>query len=129
MKIDRMDHIVLTVRDVTATCEFYQHVLGMEVGIFAGGTRKYLQCGKNRINLFEQGSEVEPKAAVTVPGAGDLCFIAETPLPEVIKHLESCGVPIELGPISRPGAMGLMESVYLRDPDNNLIELSNYVEL
>jgi catechol 2,3-dioxygenase-like lactoylglutathione lyase family enzyme len=128
MKIDRLDHLVLTVRDVTAACEFYQRVLGMEVGTFANGTRKFLKFGNQRINFFQHGSEVEPKAAESVPGSADLCFIAETPLQEVIKHLNECGVPIELGPIMRPGAMGQMESVYFRDPDRNLIEVSNYVE-
>lgn len=127
MKIDRLDHLVLTVRDVTATCHFYRQVLGMEVDTFANG-RMTLKFGKQRINLFQHGNEVEPKAAMSVPGSADLCFIAETPLTEVVRHLQQCGIAIEVGPILRAGAMGKLESVYFRDPDMNLLEVSNYVE-
>lgn len=128
MKIDRLDHLVLTVRDVAVTCEFYRRVLGMEVGTFANGTRMTLGFGKQRMNLFLYGSEVEPKAANSVPGSADLCFIAETPLNDVIQHLHECGVFIEEGPITRAGATGKIESVYFRDPDRNLLEVSNYLD-
>jgi catechol 2,3-dioxygenase-like lactoylglutathione lyase family enzyme len=124
VNIDRLDHLVLTVRDVAATCDFYQRVLGMEVVTFGNG-RKALQFGRQKINLHQHGREFEPKAASSVPGSADLCFITEMPLPEVIRHLRECGVSIEEGPVARTGAMGKIESVYFRDPDLNLLEVSN----
>jgi catechol 2,3-dioxygenase-like lactoylglutathione lyase family enzyme len=127
MNIDRLDHLVLTVRDVAATCDFYNKVLGMEVVTFGNG-RKALQFGRQKINLHQHGREFEPKAASPVPGSADLCLITETPLTEVIRHLRECGVSIEEGPVARTGAMGKIESVYFRDPDLNLLEVSNYVE-
>jgi catechol 2,3-dioxygenase-like lactoylglutathione lyase family enzyme len=123
--IDRLDHLVLTVRSISETCEFYRKVLGMEVVEFAGG-RKALRFGQSKINLHETGREVEPKAHRPTPGSGDLCFITRAPLTDVVKHLRSCGVEIEVGPIQRSGALGAIQSVYFRDPDLNLIEVSNY---
>ena len=125
MRIDRIDHFVLTVRDIQVTCEFYSRVLGMEVVTFGKG-RMALQFGPQKINLHESGKEFEPKALQPTPGAGDLCFVADLPLEEVITHVRSCGVDILEGPVGRTGALGPIESIYLRDPDGNLIEISNY---
>lgn len=125
MNIIRLDHLVLTVRDLSRTCLFYSEVLGMEVVTFGSG-RKALQFGQQKINLHQQGQEFEPKAAAPSPGSADLCFITETPLQQVMRHLEACGVDIEEGPVARTGAMGPIESVYFRDPDGNLLEVSNY---
>lgn len=124
MQIDRLDHFVLTVRDIRATCEFYANVLGMEVVTFAGG-RVALHFGKQKINLHEAGKEFEPKALRPTPGSADVCFIAETPLEQVIAHLNAHGVPIAEGPVERTGATGRIRSVYIRDPDGNLIEIAN----
>ncbi|RFC50233.1 MAG: Catechol 2,3-dioxygenase [Verrucomicrobia bacterium] len=125
MQILRLDHIVLTVTDIEATCRFYQQVLGMEVVMFAGG-RNALSFAQQKINLHQQGKEFEPKAYSPTPGSADICLIAATPLSEVIDHLRLCGVPILEGPIARTGAIGPITSVYFRDPDNNLIEVANY---
>lgn len=125
MNIDRLDHVVLTVRDMEATCAFYTRVLGMELVTF-GGDRKALRFGTQKINLHQAGREFEPKAEQPTPGSGDLCFIAATPLTEVITHLRACGVEIIEGPVRKTGAAGPLDSVYVRDPDRNLIELSNY---
>lgn len=125
MKIDRLDHLVLTVQDLKATCDFYRRVLGMEEVTFGEG-RKALQFGQQKINLHQAGKEFEPKAAKPTPGSADLCFITSVPLNLVIEHLRSCAVEIEEGPVRRTGALGPIESIYLRDPDNNLLEISNY---
>jgi len=127
MKIDRLDHLVLTVADVTKTCEFYERVLGMETVTFGTG-RKALAFGQQKINLHQSGKEFEPKALRPTPGSGDLCFIASTPLPEVIQHLKGERIDIVEGPVARTGATGPMQSVYFRDPDGNLIEVSNYAD-
>ncbi len=127
MQIDRLDHLVLTVADIAETCEFYSRVLGMNVVTF-GTDRKALTFGMQKINLHQRGSEFEPKAEKPIPGAADLCFIASTPLEEVIEHLRQCEVAILEGPVGRTGATGAIESVYFRDPDGNLIEVSNYTE-
>lgn len=124
MNIDRLDHLVLTVRDIEATCDFYTKVLGMKEITFGG--RKALAFGNQRINLHEYGNEFEPKALRPTPGSADFCFITTTPLSEVIEHVHSCGVEILEGPMGRTGAMGLITSIYFRDPDGNLIEVSNY---
>jgi catechol 2,3-dioxygenase-like lactoylglutathione lyase family enzyme len=124
MEIKRIDHLVLTVRDIPATCDFYSRVLGMQVVSF--GDRKALQFGGQKINLHERGKEFEPKALRPTPGSGDLCFITEVPLPQVVDHIRSCGIQIIEGPVRRTGAVGPMESIYIRDPDGNLIEISNY---
>ena len=126
MRIDRLDHLVLTVRDVDATCSFYARVLGMQVVTF-GEARKALAFGRQKINLHQAGREFEPKAALPTPGSADLCLIADVPLDEVIAHLAACGVAIVEGPVMRTGATGPIRSVYFRDPDGNLIEVSNYV--
>lgn len=125
MKIDRVDHFVLTVASIEATCEFYSKVLGMEVVEFAGG-RKALAFGAQKINLHQRGKEFEPKALTPTPGSGDFCLISTVPIGEVVSHLESCGVEIEEGIVPRTGATGPIKSVYLRDPDDNLVEISEY---
>lgn len=125
MRISRLDHLVLTVADIPATCEFYSRVLGMEVVNFGAG-RTALGFASQKINLHALGNEFEPKAAVPTAGSADLCLISETPLPEVILHLQRCGVSILEGPVARTGATGPIMSVYFRDPDANLIEVSNY---
>ena len=126
MQIDRIDHFVLTVRDIEATCEFYARVLAMQVVTFAGG-RKALQFGQQKINLHEAGKEFEPRAMSPTPGSGDFCLITQIPLEEIIAHIRSCGIAIVEGPVHKTGAIGPIESVYLRDPDGNLVEVSNYV--
>ncbi len=125
MKIDRLDHLVLTVRDSTKTCAFYQKVLGMEIATF-GNNRKAMLFGDQKINLHESGKELEPKAAQPIPGSADLCFITRDALEDVIAHLQRCQVEIIEGPVQRTGAIGPISSVYFRDPDGNLIELSVY---
>jgi catechol 2,3-dioxygenase-like lactoylglutathione lyase family enzyme len=125
MKIERLDHLVLTVADITKTCEFYEKVLGMETVTFGAG-RKALSFGQQKINLHQAGMEFEPKAVRPTPGSGDLCFITSTPVAVVIEHLKKAGVAIEEGPVPRTGATGPIQSVYFRDPDGNLIEVSNY---
>lgn len=125
MKIDRIDHFVLTVSDLDATCEFYSRVLGMEVVTFAGG-RRGLAFGIQKINLHLAGREFEPKAQRATPGSGDFCLITTVPLADVIAHLASCGVEIIEGPVDKTGATGALRSVYFRDPDLNLVEVSNY---
>lgn len=127
MKIERLDHLVLTVKNIEQSIAFYTRVLGMEEVTFGAG-RKALRSGKQKINLHEQGREIDPKAHSVVPGSADLCFITEVPLPEAIEHLRSHGVEIIEGPVERTGAAGKIMSVYLRDPDLNLIEISNYVD-
>lgn len=126
MKVDRIDHFVLTVRDVEATCDFYSRVLGMEVEEFEDG-RRALQFGRQKINLHQSGAEFEPKAGKPTPGSGDFCLVTDVPLERVVEHLASCGVELIEGPVERIGAMGSMESVYFRDPDGNLVEVSNYL--
>jgi catechol 2,3-dioxygenase-like lactoylglutathione lyase family enzyme len=124
--INRLDHLVLTVRDIDDTCEFYGRVLGMQKVEFAGG-RVALAFGNQKINLHPAGNEYEPKAKTPVPGSGDLCFIADTPIDEMIAHLGACDVEIIEGPAQKTGATGPILSVYFRDPDGNLIEVSNYI--
>ncbi|PWK88280.1 catechol 2,3-dioxygenase-like lactoylglutathione lyase family enzyme [Lentzea atacamensis] len=125
MRIDRLDHLVLTVADLTRTIDFYAGVLGMEEVTFEDG-RKALAFGRGKINLHEAGHEFEPKARQAVPGSADLCFITEDPLDEVIATLREHGVAILEGPVDRTGAVGTIRSVYVRDPDGNLVEISNY---
>jgi len=125
--IDRIDHIVLTVFDIDRTIDFYSRVLGMKPETFAGG-RRALSFGRQKLNLHQSGREYEPKALKPAPGAIDLCFIAATPLAQVIEALKAAGVAIIQGPVTKTGAMGPIQSVYFRDPDGNLVEVSNYDE-
>lgn len=128
MQISHLDHLVLTVADIDVTTDFYCRVLGMQAVTFGEG-RKALAFGRQKINLHLAGREFEPKAERPQPGSADLCFIVSTPLDEVIEHLAQQGVAVIEGPVRRTGATGPIRSVYLRDPDLNLIELSNYLEL
>jgi catechol 2,3-dioxygenase-like lactoylglutathione lyase family enzyme len=125
VRIDRIDHVVMTVRDVDATCDFYARVLGMRVVTFAGA-RKALAFGAQKINLHQAGREFEPKAARPTPGSVDLCLITTSTLAEVAVQLAACGVAILEGPIDKTGATGPIRSIYFRDPDANLIEVSTY---
>ena len=127
MKIDGLDHLVLTVKSVDVTCAFYSKVLGMEIVTF-DTDRKALTFGSQKINLHEHGQELEPKAKKPTPGSGDLCFITSVPIPEVNSHMETCGIKIIEGPVQRTGAIGPIMSIYFRDPDMNLIEVSNYIQ-
>lgn len=124
MNVRALDHLVLTVSSIEATCAFYTRALGMTVETFAEG-RKALKFGSQKINLHQAGSEFEPKADRPVPGSGDLCFLTDTPLAEVTDHLGSLDIPILEGPVARTGATGPLMSVYFRDPDGNLIEVAN----
>ena len=118
---------MLTVRSIESSCAFYSRVLGMDVVTFGAG-RKALAFGAQKINLHQAGHEFEPKAGCPTPGSADICLISATPLSEVIAHLARCEVPILEGPVRRTGATGPIQSVYFRDPDHNLIEVSTYDE-
>ncbi len=125
VRIDRIDHVVMTVQDVDATCDFYARVLGMRVVTFAGH-RKALAFGTQKINLHQAGREFEPKAARPTPGSVDLCLITTSTLADVAAELAACGVAILGGPVDKTGATGPIRSIYFRDPDANLIEVSTY---
>ncbi|MGE4383254.1 MAG: VOC family protein [Arcobacter sp.] len=126
-KITNIDHLVLTVKDINKTVEFYE-ILGMKKEIF-GENRVALKFGNQKINLHKLGNEFEPKAFNVKEGSADLCFIIDSKLSDVKKYLESIGLKIEEGIVNRTGANGKIESIYIRDPDMNLIELSNYIEV
>jgi catechol 2,3-dioxygenase-like lactoylglutathione lyase family enzyme len=125
MHIDRLDHLVLTVRDVEATCAFYSRVLSMQVVTFGAG-RRALTFGHQKINLHAAEAPIAPHALRPTPGSADLCFITTTPIAAVLEHLRSVGVVVEEGPVRRTGATGPITSVYFRDPDDNLIEVAEY---
>jgi catechol 2,3-dioxygenase-like lactoylglutathione lyase family enzyme len=124
-RLNLLDHLVLTVSNLDRTIEFYRDVLGMEPVKFGTPPRYALQFGQQKINLHQAGQEFEPKANLPSPGSGDLCFLSETPLSDWQVHLNEKGVLIEEGPVARTGAQGPITSIYLRDPDENLIEISN----
>ncbi|NQU57508.1 MAG: VOC family protein [Rhodospirillales bacterium] len=128
MKVTRLDHLVLTVADLDVTCDFYGRVLGMDVVNFTSGgiERRALKFGEQKINLHKAGAEFDPKAAHPKPGSADLCLIIDGPLEQAISHLRANDVTIEQGPVQRTGARGPIMSVYFRDPDGNLIEVSRY---
>ena len=125
MEISHLDHLVLTVKDLQVTVDFYQRVLGMKPIEFGEG-RLALSFGTQKINLHLSGSEFEPKARRVQVGSADLCFVTNTSIAEVAEHIQAQGVAIEEGPVQRTGATGNIVSVYIRDPDGNLIEVSNY---
>jgi catechol 2,3-dioxygenase-like lactoylglutathione lyase family enzyme len=125
MRVNRFDHVVLTVASIDATVDFYTQVLGMEAVTFGPG-RTALRFGSSKINLHQAGHEFEPKARHPTPGSMDLCFIVDDPIEDVAAQLAAAGVAVEEGPVARTGATGEIVSCYLRDPDGNLIELSNY---
>lgn len=124
IKIESLDHIVLTVADLQRSLDFYVNTLGMEEISFGSG-RKALKFGSQKFNLHEAGREFEPKAARPTPGAIDLCLVTRTPLETVIEQLTSGGAGIIEGPVETTGAVGPIRSVYVRDPDGNLIEVCN----
>lgn len=132
MKIDRIDHIVLTVADLERTLDFYERVLGMERQGFPaannGEMRWALKFGSQKINLHRKGREFDPKAKVPTAGSADICLISDSRPDEILAHLKDCGVAVEEGPVPRTGALGPIMSVYFRDPDGNLIEVSSYPE-
>jgi catechol 2,3-dioxygenase-like lactoylglutathione lyase family enzyme len=125
MRIERLDHLVLTVADVDRTVAFYERVLGMRPVTFGAG-RRALAFGQQKINLHQAGAEFEPKAHRPTPGSADLCFVTSVDLAEVEQHLQNLGIEIEDGPVDRTGARGPIQSIYFRDPDLNLIEVSVY---
>jgi len=125
VRVDRLDHLVLTVASIEATVTFYTQALGMDVVTFGSG-RTALTFGTSKINLHEAGKEFEPKARRPTPGSADICLIVEDGITEVMAELAAAGVDTEEGPVPRTGATGPITSCYLRDPDGNLIELSNY---
>ncbi|MCF6444891.1 VOC family protein [Nereida sp. MMG025] len=130
MKVHQLDHLVLTVADIDATVAFYEGVLGMQSEVFYpadGTTRTALKFGVQKINLHPKGREYEPKAQTPVAGSADLCFLSETAVDDWADALGKKGIAIEDGPVQRTGAAGPILSIYLRDPDGNLIEISNLI--
>jgi catechol-2,3-dioxygenase len=126
MKITHLDHLVLTVEDIEKSCDFYQKCLGMVIKTFKGN-RKALHFGNQKINLHQSGAEFKPNARMAMPGSEDLCFITDTDLKSVITHLKQLNITIEEGPVKRTGASDSILSIYIRDPDGNLIELANRI--
>jgi catechol 2,3-dioxygenase-like lactoylglutathione lyase family enzyme len=126
MQISKLDHLVLTVKDIEKTTAFYVSVMGMIKEVFGSG-RIALKCGSQKINLHEFGKEFEPKANKPMPGSADLCFITQTPLNDAMAHVKRCGVEIIEGPVERTGANSPLRSFYFRDPDHNLIEVANEI--
>lgn len=125
MKISNIDHLALTVADIDKTIDFYNNILGFEVVTF-GDNRKALTFGNQKINLHQKGKEFEPKAEHPTTGSADLCFISETDIDDVLEELKQKNIEIIEGVVERTGAIGKIKSVYFRDPDLNLIEISNY---
>jgi catechol 2,3-dioxygenase-like lactoylglutathione lyase family enzyme len=124
MRVDSLDHLVLTVRDLQAAIDFYVRGLGMTEVTFGAG-RKALAFGTQKINLHEAGKEFEPKAERPTPGSADLCFLTSTPVEQYATHLAALGIEVIEGPVARTGAVGALLSIYVRDPDLNLIEIAN----
>lgn len=124
MTLESLDHLVITVRDLEASVHFYTQVLGMTHEVFGTG-RHALKFGLQKINLHPAASPIQPHATSPCPGSADLCFLTRTPLEQVIRHLQDHAVEIESGPVTRTGAQGSILSVYFRDPDGNLLEVSN----
>jgi catechol 2,3-dioxygenase-like lactoylglutathione lyase family enzyme len=127
MRIDRLDHFVLTVADIDASCAFYSRVLGMQVVEFGNG-RKALAFGRQKINLHRRGAEFVPHANRPTPGSADVCFITMTPLADALDEVKAHGIDVIEGPVQRTGATGPIRSFYFRDPDGNLVEVSNYAD-
>lgn len=127
MTIVKLDYLVLTVKNIDVTVSFYQKFLGIEAVTFQSG-RTALKFGKQKINLHEVGHEIEPKAAFPTPGSADLCLIGDTPINKLMRIFQKNDVEIILGPVERTGAEGKISSFYVRDPDQNLIEIANYVK-
>lgn len=123
ISIRSLDHLVLTVADIDASVEFYTRVLGMREVVFAGG-RRALAFGDQKINLHQHHAEFEPKALRPAPGSTDLCLLTDTPSDEILRDLMACGVRVVEGPVERSGATGPLTSIYVRDPDGNLVEIA-----
>ena len=126
IRIKSLDHLVITASDLPATIDFYTRVLGMEHVAF-GENLHAVHFGDQKFNIHDASTNVSPKAENIAPGSEDFCLISETPVSRVIQHLQECGVAIEEGPVTRSGAAGTLESVYFRDPDGNLVEVSNVI--
>ncbi len=126
IQINSIDHIVLTVKDIQKTVQFYEEILGMQKEIF-GDNRIALKFGNQKINLHQYKNEFEPKAAIPTPGAIDICFITQTNLDEAMLYVKNKGISIIDGPVQRTGAKGSILSFYINDPDGNLIEIANYL--
>ncbi|TWF35762.1 catechol 2,3-dioxygenase-like lactoylglutathione lyase family enzyme [Chitinophaga polysaccharea] len=127
MIITHLDHLVITVKNLSVTCDFYAKILGMEIITF-GNDRKALRFGQQKINLHEKGREIAPMANFPTMGSADLCFISATPVENVLQELQDNNIPVlEGGIVERTGATGKIRSVYFRDPDGNLLEVSNYI--
>jgi catechol 2,3-dioxygenase-like lactoylglutathione lyase family enzyme len=124
--ISSIDHFVLTAADIDATIDFYTRVLGMTAETFAGG-RRALCFGNQKINLHQAGAEFEPKARVATPGSADFCLLSDVPVAGIARHLAAEGVEVIEGPVAKTGAAGALLSIYFRDPDGNLVEVSNQV--
>ncbi|MDR0770866.1 MAG: VOC family protein [Burkholderiales bacterium] len=124
MKMNRLDHFVLTVRDIGASIAFYE-ALGMTAVTF-GNDRKALTFGCQKINLHEASAPITPHAKTPTPGSADFCLIAEGPVDAIIAHLKQAGIAVEEGPVARTGALEPITSVYCRDPDDNLVEIACY---
>lgn len=127
MRVDRLDHLVLTVADIDTTIDFYTRILGMRAVTFGEG-RHALRFGRSKINLHKAGQEFEPRAANPTPGSADLCLISPDAPVVVAAELREAGVPIVEGPVTKEGALGEMISIYIRDPDDNLVEIAHYPE-
>ncbi|MFO6464133.1 VOC family protein [Jannaschia sp. KMU-145] len=128
VRVEALDHLVLTVADTDATARWYAATLGMDVETFHpadGSTRTALRFGRQKINLHQTGAEFEPKARVAQAGSADLCFLSRNSLEAWADHLRARGVAVEAGPVARTGAEGPIRSLYIRDPDGNLIEIAN----
>ena len=125
--VKNMDHLVFTVANIQRTCDFYQNILGMKVEKFKEG-RYALHFGEQKINLHQQGKEFEPKSMHPTPGSIDICFIVHNSISEIVDYLKVNNITVEEGPVERTGAQGKILSVYIRDPDDNLIELANYLQ-
>ena len=127
IKVEELDHLVLTVVDPEATCRFYEEVLGMHRKVFRG-KRLALHFGSQKLNLHQTGRKISPVAVKPTPGSADICFLTQVPLSDFCLHLEERGVEVEEGPVERTGASGPILSIYFRDPDGNLIEVSNLLK-
>lgn len=129
MNIVRVDHFVLTVKNIEETAHFYSSIFGMTIEKYSsdGVQRTSLRFGSQKINLHQVGKEFKPGAEKPVPGSGDFCLISDTPLSQIVSQLDHLGIRILQGPVKRTGAVGPLESIYIRDPDKNLVEISNLV--
>lgn len=127
MRVDRLDHLVLTVADLDVSIDFYTRILGMRPVTFGDG-RRALRFGRSKINLHLAGHEFEPRAARPTPGSADLCLVSPDAPDQVVAELREAGIAVVEGPVAKTGALGEMVSVYIRDPDDNLVEIAHYPE-